>query len=168
MTESTYAPGKYTCKIKEYGWCKAQTGTPQFFIQFVVIGKYDKDGRVVDCPHFERTFYRAISRKSEEARKTCVTMLKADLAVLDIKVERPAQLDPQQEGAVDLYDKEIDMHLTFEVYNGQTKERWSLRSSSPQKLSLTELRSSVGGEFFEETNQLPPPAVPPESDDVQY
>src|SRR5262245_11803145 len=99
MDNATYTAGKYKGKIKDYGWTEAQTGTPQFYIQFEVLSKYDKEGGLVDCPRFERTFYRAISQKNDQARQTCVNMLKADLAAIGIRVEDEAQLDPQEPGA---------------------------------------------------------------------
>jgi hypothetical protein len=168
MNETTYAPGRYKAKIKDYGWIEAGTGTPQFYVQFTLLGQYLNDGQLVNCPCFERTFYRAISQKDEKARQTCANMLKADLSAIGVKVDDEAQLDPQQPGAVNLFDQEIDVYLTLEPYQGKTKERWNLRSSSRQKVSVKDLRFKFGGGLFKNDNGPPPPAIPPAADDTPY
>jgi hypothetical protein len=169
MNETTYTPGRYMARIKDYGWCEASTGTPQFFIQLKILSKYDDaSGALIECPQLERTFYRAISLKDEKTRQTCGNMLKGDLSAIGVQVEDEAQLDPQHPQAINLFDKEIDVFMTLESYQGSPRERWHLRSAERQKLTLTDLRSRLGGQLFKAGNSTPPPAVPPQVDDTPY
>jgi hypothetical protein len=167
MNETTYTPGRYKARIKDYGWCEASTGTPQFFIQLEILNRYDRDGGLVECPRFERTFYRAISLKDEKAQQTCIHMLKGDLSAIGVQVEDEAQLDPQHPQAINLFGREIDVHMTLESYEGRPRERWNVRSAE-RKMSLADLRSRTGGNLFRKGNNGPPPASPPPVDDTPY
>jgi hypothetical protein len=168
MNETTYSPGRYKARIKDYGWCEASTGTPQFFIQLEILNRYDNDGALVDCPQFERTFYRAISLKDEKAKQTCISMLKGDLSAIGVHVDDEAQLDPQHPQAINLFAKELDVLMTLESYQGAPRERWHVRSAERQKLSIADLRSRIGGPLFRKGNNTPPPASPPPVDDTPY
>jgi hypothetical protein len=168
MTATTYAPGKYRAVIKDFGWTEASTGTPQFFIDFDVTGRYDKDGNLTACPRFLRTYYRAISTKGKEARAKCVNMLKADLSAIGEKVQDEAQLDPGTPGALNLLNKQIDAYCAVEAFNDKAVERWALRSNGREKLSVKGLRSKLGGRLFEEEDGPPPPAVPPGGTDATF
>ena len=168
MNSTTYTPGRYRTLIKDFGWTEASTGTPQFFIQFEVTGRYDKDGNLAGCQRFERTYYRAISTKGKEARAKCVNMLKADLSAIGEKVQDEAQLDPGSPGALNLLNKQIDAYCTVESFNDNAVERWALRSNGREKLSVKGLRSKLGGRLFEKEDGPPPPAVPPDNNDAPF
>jgi hypothetical protein len=168
MNSTTYTPGKYQAVIKDFGWTEASTGTPQFFLHFEVLAKYDSADNLIDCPRHERTYFRAISTKNKEARATCANMLIADLKAIGIAVQDEAQLDPGDPGAVDLLNKKIDAYCTVESFSNKMVERWALRSNSREKLSVKDLRSKLGGRLFEKEDGPPPPAVPPGDTDVTF
>jgi hypothetical protein len=103
MNSTTYTPGKYQAVIKDFGWTEASTGTPQFFIDFEVTGRYDKGGKLAACPRFLRTYYRAISTKGKEAQAKCVNMLKGgfqlgDAGAHDLPDLRPGNGDRNDGG----------------------------------------------------------------------
>ena len=64
-----YDPGQYWGKVTSHKMGKAKTGTPQFILQFELIGIMDPknpDGELHYCPVAERTVFRAITEKTIE------------------------------------------------------------------------------------------------------
>jgi hypothetical protein len=118
----TIEPGKYRGRITDYGVTQSQAGQqlPMVFITFEMIGQYDPDtGEVEPCESATRTYYKAITPKT-------IGWLLADLKA--IGYDRPGleYLDPEVPGAVDLFGREIDVVCEHEMYQGRTRERWSI------------------------------------------
>jgi hypothetical protein len=128
--------GVYRGRIRDYGIVKSQAGNqhPTVFIDFTVIGRYNAaTGELESCPEVRRSYFRAITERT-------VSWLLSDLKT--IGYDRPGfqYFDPEVPGAVDLFNREIDVDCEHETYNGQPRERWSIhRKRNRDKVGRGEL-----------------------------
>jgi hypothetical protein len=119
----SFEPGHYRCRVTRWALTKAKTGTPQFALSFVPLGKLNaqnpEDDHLEACPDFERTIFRPITEKTAQ-------WLLADLKTLfEYPYEQLTPLDPESPAAIDLTDREFTAILVYEEYDGRTRERWS-------------------------------------------
>lgn len=124
-----FDPGQYRVRVTRWALIKAKTGTPQFALTFLPLGKLNTqnpDGDLLSCPELERTIFRAITEKTAR-------WLLQDLQTLfGYPHERFGPLDPESEEAFDFHEREFTAALTYEEYEGKTKERWSFASNQGQ------------------------------------
>lgn len=127
--------GQYRARITDQGYREAGTGTPQFFLEFVLIAMVHDDGIEEDCPRVTRTYRKALTEKA-------FPYLVEDLNAIDVEFGRPSQLDPQVEDAIKLIDREIRVHCEHTTYEGKDREEWNLlpRKAPVAKMSLDKVR----------------------------
>jgi hypothetical protein len=156
----TFDEGTYRGCIKNYGVMRSQVGKlfPTAFIEFDVIGQYDPStGQIVPRPPATRSYRKAITPKT-------VGWLAADLKAIGYDRPDLASFDPEAPGAVDLFGREIDVDCEHEVYQGQTRERWSIhREINREKLRRDDLASldAQFGDTFRRVFGAQTPTVAP-------
>jgi hypothetical protein len=125
---TTFEPGQYIGKVLRWAMVKAKNEkqTPQFAVTFLPTGRVNPqnpDADLLPCPDLERTIFRAITGKTAQ-------WVLRDLREL---FEYPhggfGPLDPEADGAFDFHDKEFPAVLTFEEYDGKTREKWNFATS---------------------------------------
>lgn len=117
-----YEPGRYRGRITNYGVFRADTGNRyhHVFIDFQIIGMYDPGtGGLTACPSGKGTYYKAITEKT-------IGWLLSDLKAIGYDRESLRHLDPESDGAVNLFGVEIDVECRHEEYRGAQHERWSV------------------------------------------
>lgn len=104
-------PGYYRARASRWALIKAKTGTPQFAMTFVVLGKLNMqqaDGELLACPGVERTLFRSLTERT-------APWLLQDLQLLFGYTEnRLSPLDPEQADAFDFAGKEFTAVLDYE------------------------------------------------------
>lgn len=144
-----FEPGQYRARVTRWTLIKAKTGTPQFALSFMPLGKinvHNPDGDLLPCPEVERTIFRPITDKT------------ADWVLQDLEQlfgyadKRFSPLDPESPDAFDFGSKEFTAVLTFEDrMNPDTgeitkanAEKWKFVAGQGQlsgdPLSATEIR----------------------------
>jgi hypothetical protein len=164
---------KFRGRIKDYGVTQSKVGQQHatVYVDFNVIGQYDPaTGELLPCEETTTgTYYKAITPKTIE-------WLAADLKA--IGYDRPGleYLDPETPGAVNLFDREIDVDCQQETYQGQTRNRWSIhRDQAREKLGrddLARLDAMYGDQFRRVLGAgdtaVPPPPVADTNDDTPF
>jgi hypothetical protein len=164
---TTYAKGKYRAEILDQGFEESATkGTPCFYLLLVIIGRYDDEDKVQECPRYERTYRQYL------ANETGVNILRGDLKTLGVQVNDLTQLDPSTVGHVRLAGRQIDVICDLESYQGKQRERWGLPRLR-KKLDLGAIRalSDQFGHLLQGNNgqAKPAPVVPkPNDSDVPF
>lgn len=138
-----YEVGKYTCEITGQALTTAGTGTPQFMLQFKVLGLTDLDDPtkyIRARAQYTRTFYRAITDKT-------IPYFIEDLQSLGYVHGSYRFLDPKTEGFQDFTGNYIDMWCAHEEgRDGDDREKWSIaRTTGPtaaKKLEAKPLEAS--------------------------
>jgi hypothetical protein len=153
---TTYPRGKYQAKVLDQGFEEASTKTVCFFLQLSVLGRYDEQGKLQECPHYERVY------KQYLANDTGANILKGDLKSLGVEVNDLTQLDLDAPGAISLRDRVIDVVCDHDTYNGKTVERWQIRRRR-NKLDSNSVRAlnDKFGHLFRGGNGQPLPPAPP-------
>jgi hypothetical protein len=114
-----YDRGTYKVRVTGQGFSRAQTGTPQFSIRFVVLERVEPFNDGLD--QLERTIYMALTPNTIER-------VKEDLRALGFTGDSIEDLDPSQEGHHDFTGKEFEFFCVHGPdQNGQLRERWSVR-----------------------------------------
>jgi hypothetical protein len=132
---TTYDKGTYRAEVLDQGFEEsASKGTPFFFLQLQILGKYDDQGQLQDCPQYERTYRQYL------ANETGARILCGDLRALEVEVADLTQLDVAATNAVRLVGRIIDMVCKLETYQGQQKERWGIPRTH-KKLDLSAVRT---------------------------
>ncbi len=136
----TFEPGRYLGRVTRWGLVKAGTGTPQFALTFTPLGRINPqnpDGDLLPCADLERTIFRSITRATAE-------WLLHDLKTLfEYPHDRFGPLDPEADDAFDFRDREFTAVLTYEEYDGKTREKWNFASSgqlSGDPLTVADVR----------------------------
>jgi hypothetical protein len=160
---TTYSAGTYKAKVTGQGFEESsKKGTPCFFLQFKVLGRYDEKGELQECQQYERTYRQYL------ANDVGVGILKGDLRTLGVEIASLAQLDLETPGAIKLVDREIDVVCEHEPYQGRVQERWSLPRPRQKKLDLNSIRELDDrfGHLLRGSGQATqaPPVVPNDSD----
>jgi hypothetical protein len=122
---ATYTTGTYLAEIREQGFEEAGTGTPYFILVVNILGRYDQQGQLQECPRFERYVRFYLNRDND----TGVNILRGALRTLGVNVQALEQLDPSTTGAIILVGKTIDVACELDTYRGRPVERWSLPRS---------------------------------------
>jgi hypothetical protein len=132
---TTYGKGTYVAEVLEQGFTESTAkGTPGFFLQVKIIGRYDVKGEIQECPQFERTWTQWL------ANETGVNILRGDLKALGAEITDLTQLDPALPGHVSLVGRKIDLTCDLETFQGKQRERWGV-ARRRQKLDLTAVRA---------------------------
>jgi hypothetical protein len=124
-----FEPGKYRGRIRDYGVIMAvdEGKYDQVTIDFDVIGRYDlANDQLQDCPVAVRTYYKSTHPNSLE-------YLLLDLKFLGYDKPSFRYLDPEVEGAVDWFGKEVDVTCEIESWNGNSREQWSILRGQPRQ-----------------------------------
>jgi hypothetical protein len=118
-----YAKGRYLCRIIGQGFSEAKSGTPQFFIRFVVGGAVDPRNPKGDIlpveQQYERTMYRALTEKTMD-------FVLEDIRQLGYQGTKLSDLDPATLGFHSFDGREVEMYCNHETYEGQTREKWGI------------------------------------------
>src|SRR4051812_32970051 len=110
---ATYTHGKYQAEILDQGFDESSAkGTPFFYLQLMVLGRYEEKGELRDCQRYERTYVQYL------ANDTGVGTLKGDLKALGVEVTDLTQLDPAAPNHVSLIGRKIDVKCELETYQG--------------------------------------------------
>jgi hypothetical protein len=118
-----FDPGKYLGRIKDYGILEAEEAGKydQVFIEFEVAGRFDPaTGLLQECPPGLRTYFKSTHPNS-------IDWLLGDLKSLGYDKPSFRFLDPEVEGAVDWFGKEVEVacdHGTSR--DGTPREQWSI------------------------------------------
>jgi hypothetical protein len=121
VNTTTYQPGKYRAQVVEQGFVESSNkGTPGFSIQIRILGHYAENGELVECPHYERTITQWL------ANDVGAAILGADLKAIGVQGAGIRELDPDNPNHVSLVGRQIDVTCTPEVYDGRTRERWTI------------------------------------------
>jgi hypothetical protein len=161
---------RYLGRIKDYGIYQSTAGEQHrtVFIACELKGRYEADGELVPCPPEQRTYFKAITKKT-------IAWLLADLKSIGYDRAGFQYLDPEVPDAVDLFDRGIDLVCDHETYQGSTRERWSnFRKPTLEKLDRNELRR-LDSEFEDELRRAFGPGKPAtelspgaDSDEAQF
>ena len=110
MAKPLYEVGRYACKVTSQALGEAKTGTPQFVLQFTVLGKVDPSDPTRYIPaaaQYERTHFRAITDKT-------IKYFFEDLKILGFKGSSFRELDPNTPGFHDFRGLDVDMWCSHE------------------------------------------------------
>ena len=130
-------PGLYRARIVGYGLIpSARKHTPTFFLEIELLhGIVPRNGDAIPCERTTRSYYRSITDET-------IDWLTADLRAIGVEVDSFEQLDPESLGAVNLFDREIDVRCTHVMFESQFRERWSIVHEKPrQRLGAGQLRT---------------------------
>lgn len=123
MSVPFYEVGRYACKVTNQALGEAKTGTPQFVLQFTVLGKVDPSDPTRFIPaqaQYERTHFRAITEKT-------IPFFMEDLKVLGFKGASFKELDPNNQPFHDFRGADIDMWCAHENdQQGNLREKWGV------------------------------------------
>jgi hypothetical protein len=123
MAKPFYEVGRYACKVTSQALGEAKTGTPQFVLQFTVLGKVDPSDPTRYLPaaaQYERTHFRAITDKT-------IKYFLEDLKILGFKGASFRELDPNTPGFHDFRGLDVDMWCSYEDdQDGGKRERWAI------------------------------------------
>jgi hypothetical protein len=136
MAAPYYDVGRYACKVTNQALGEARTGTPQFILQFTVLGKVDPSDPSRYLPgtmQYERTHYRAITDKT-------IKYLLEDLKTLGFKGGSFKELDPGNANFHDFRGQDVDMWCAHEnAQDGTPREKWGVaRVSSGLEVKAVE------------------------------
>jgi hypothetical protein len=131
---TTYANGRYHAEILEQGFERSPAkGTPFFFLKVRILGRYDEQGQLQDCPQYERDYRQYL------VSEVSFNILKGALKTLGFEINGLLQLDPGSPDYVNLVGRKIDMTCDLETYQGRQRERWDIPRVR-EKLDLDALR----------------------------
>ena len=136
----TFEPGRYLGRVTRWGLVKAKTETPQFALTFTPLGRINPqnpDGDILPCPDLDRTIFRSITKATAQ-------WLVHDLKTMfEYPHDRFGPLDPEAADAYDFRDREFQATLTYEEYEGKTREKWNFATSGQltgDPLTATDVR----------------------------
>jgi hypothetical protein len=164
---TTYPKGKYQAEVLEQGFEESSTGTPCFFLQLKILGRYDEQGQLQECPPYERT-YRQYLANEPGAR-----FLRSDLKTLGVQISDLTQLDPAAPNHVSLLARKIDVECHHEVYQGKPRERWAIpRSRKKCDLGAVRVLNDKFGHLLRDGNgqtvATPPPVAAANDSDAPF
>jgi hypothetical protein len=162
--------GKYHARIEDYGVFQSTAGQqhPTVFVRFTPTGYYDPStGEITACDPETREYTKAITEKT-------IGWLLSDLKAIGYDRDGLKYLDPEAPGAVDLFDREIDVVCDHEVYDGRVRERWSIYREPRRKRvdagTLADLDAKFGDQLKQHLGPRQPasPPAPATSDDDPF
>jgi hypothetical protein len=155
-----FEPGDYRGRIVDYGVYQSTVGQqhPTVFVTFDVIGRYDPGtDELGSCPPGTRTYSKAITPKT-------IDWVLADLRAVGFDKDGFTYLDPEVPGAVNLFDREIDVVCDHESYDGSVRERWSIYREPARKRvargDLEQLDAQFADKLRKAFGGAPQPAAP--------
>ena len=124
---TTFEPGQYVGTVTRWALVKAknENKTPQFALTFVPLGRLNPqnpDADLLPCPVMERTLFRAITGN------TAGWLLRDLKHFFEYAHESFVPLDPDGPEPFDFRDKEFLSVLTYEDYEGKSREKWNFAS----------------------------------------
>jgi hypothetical protein len=151
-------PGKYLGRITDYGILEATEAGKydQVFIEFDVIGRYDPaTGQLQGCPPEARTYYKSTHPNS-------VDWLIADLKILGYDKPSFRFLDPEVEGAVDWFKKEVAFTCDHDTsMDGTLRERWLISRGRTRKKAKAEALARLDARLADKLKKAFGGAAPP-------
>jgi hypothetical protein len=156
-----YEEGKYLGHIHDYGILEAaeEGKYDQLFIEFEIRGRYDSvTGKLLECPPGKRTYYRSTHPNSED-------WLLSDLKLLGYDRPSFGYLNPEVEGAVDWFGREVVFACRHDTSRGgRPREQWSLARERTRKKATAETLARLDARLADKLQKafgaLPPPAAP--------
>jgi hypothetical protein len=154
--------GRYRARIEDYGVFQATYGQQHLwaFVSFRLIGSYNPTtGALEACPDETREYRKAFTDKAVE-------WVLRDLRAIGYDRDRLKYFDPEVEGAVDLFGREIVVRCEHKTYDGQTREEWSIAQAQRPKRVATSVLDELDIQYRDEVKkvlgpQKPAPPVPP-------
>jgi hypothetical protein len=132
---TTYTKGDYQAEILDHGFDRSQIkGTPAFFMQLRILGRFAANGKLTDCPQYERTYRQYLSTE------TGFRVLCGDLRTLGLEVASLDQLNLGAPDHINLVGRKITVSCAPEVFNGRQVERWRI-ARNRAKLDLDAIRA---------------------------
>lgn len=130
MSATTYAAGLYKAEILSQGFgTSARKGTPFFFVQVKILGRYDAQGTLQACPQYERTVRQYLTHE------VSINIFKTMLKALQVEVTNLEQLDLEAANPISLVGRQLDLLCQLENFEGRTQEQWSLPLRKKMDLS---------------------------------
>lgn len=170
-----YDQGKYWVKIcgQALGQSKNK-GTPEFALQFTVLGKVnpnDPDGDLLGCGEcYERTTRLYITDKT-------IDRVASNLEKLGYDKDSFKFLDPKVSGGVSFTGKELAMECKHEDYQGDLKEKWEfpfestpLENTPMESAAIRNLDTLFGSQLKKLKRAKPPeePKAPVKREKEKY
>lgn len=119
-----YDEGLYLVRVTSNGLTKSSTGTPQAYIDVVVVGKYpenDPEAEVEPVESKKRTIFLPLTEKTIDR----VAEEFASLGVVsDLSPKRI--MDKSSDDFVSLADTEFKAYVSHDEYQGKVREKWSI------------------------------------------
>lgn len=123
----------YWGKVTSNKMGKAKTGTPQFILQFEIVGKMDPtnpEGDLLYCPVAERTVFRAITDKT-------IKWVLQDLEKLGFTGDSFRLLDMDEPGGFNFIGTELAFYCEHKAgQDGKLHEQWGI-SSGKKPMEVT-------------------------------
>jgi hypothetical protein len=131
----TYSVGKYLAEVLDQDFSKSEAkGTPFFYLSLKILGRYDEQAQLQECPRYERTYRQYV------AEEVGASILLKHLKTIGVEVTRLTQLAPGTPSHVSLVGRKIDVACELEVYQGKQQERWTIPQRQ-EKLDLDAVRA---------------------------
>jgi hypothetical protein len=138
---TTFEPGQHIGRVTRWALVKAKNEhkTPQLAITFLALGRINPqnpDADLLPCPEVERTVFRPITEN------TAGWLLRDLKELFEYPHESFVPLDPDGPEPFDFKDKEFPLVLTYEDYEGKTREKWNFAGglNVGDPMSQTEVR----------------------------
>jgi hypothetical protein len=154
--------GKYRARIEDYGVIEAPYGQQHLtaYVTFRLIGYYNPTtGALESCPDETREYRKAFTDNT-------IKWLLGDIKAIGYDREALTYFDPEVEGAVDLFGREIVVRCEHKTYNGQTREEWSISQAPRPKRVDRSVLAELDDRFRDQIKKIlgpqkPAPPVPP-------
>lgn len=170
MAGPQYEIGKYWGRITSQWLSEAKTGTPQFCVRFLVVGKInlaDPEGDLITCQQAERTVYRPITDNTIE-------YVKKDLELLGFSGSSFKLLDPNTPGYQDFTGKELAFYCSHQPGQGNVglREQWGFASTdapAAKPLDAKKLRDldNLFGKHLKGIKKRAAPPSEPTQDEIE-
>jgi hypothetical protein len=163
--------GRYRGGITDYGVYQSEVGQqhPTVIVVFQLKGKYsDANGGLIECPKEMRMYRKAITQKT-------IGWVLSDLKSIGFDGPGFANFDPESPGAVNLFDREIDVFCDHETYQGEVREQWSIYRESKREKVARDVLAQLDAQFaanlakaFDTEPAAPAPVVTPNDSDETF
>lgn len=131
-----YNEGRHWVRVIDQAFGASKNkGTPEFTMKVVILGVVDPenpDGDLITCAKQERTIYNYITEGTAE--RLCEDLMRIGFDKDSFKF-----LNPAVEGYFDFKGKEFEAFCKHELYNNDTKEKWSIAFPRSEKLAAKPL-----------------------------
>lgn len=162
-----FHPGRYRARIDKQAVVENKKGNPEVQLTIVILGRYANDTEVIPCTEgYQRTVFMTLSPLTIGTETKPGWVLQT-LQSLGFNAQSFGQLDPAHEQACDLTGQEVDAVCQTNSYNGQDREKWSVRrpgggGNAPgkplERKGLKALDTKYGKVLKAVNKNAPPPA----------